>query len=192
MSGRSGDFQADCGRGMFPTDGGTQGKWWTWKFVMVQRSCAWAWQPSSRHRSRSDALSWSDRTSGPRRSHTVRDRRQHRARGPEQSRLDEQGQRHGQTTSTTPARTRYRPTLRTMGRRRRSWRIARATERDSQFNGGTKIDDPDWTGDTSIGDVVNSKTDLCQSYFSFDVVQTGPAGRSRHRLHRRDPLRHQR
>ena len=49
-----------------------------------------------------------------------------------------------------------------------------STGTDTEFDGGTKIDDPDWTGDTGIGNVVNSKTDLCQSFFAFDVVQTGP------------------
>ena len=50
-----------------------------------------------------------------------------------------------------------------------------STGLDSVFNGGTAIDDPDWTDDTRISNVVNSKTDLCQSFFAFDVVQTGPS-----------------
>ena len=62
-----------------------------------------------------------------------------------------------------------------MGRRRHSWRTARAPSSTAAFHGGTAIDDPDWTDDTEISNVVNSKTDLCQSFFAFDVVQTGPS-----------------
>ena len=44
---------------------------------------------------------------------------------------------------------------------------------DSVFTGGTKIDDPTWVGDIETQSV-SDKDDICQSYFSNDVVPSGP------------------
>ena len=44
---------------------------------------------------------------------------------------------------------------------------------DTRFDPGTKIDDPNWTDDTGTGQQVNQKSDLCQSFFAFDVVPAG-------------------
>ena len=44
---------------------------------------------------------------------------------------------------------------------------------DTVFKNSTNIADPDWTGDFATQSVPD-KTDICQSYFASDVIESGP------------------
>ena len=47
------------------------------------------------------------------------------------------------------------------------------SQTDTVFANGTQIDDPDWS-DNHATHSVAQKDDVCQSYFDYNVVQTGP------------------
>ena len=47
------------------------------------------------------------------------------------------------------------------------------SQTDTVFANGTQIDDPDWS-DNHTTHSVAQKDDVCQSYFDYNVVQTGP------------------
>ena len=48
------------------------------------------------------------------------------------------------------------------------------SQTDTVFANGTQIDDPDWS-DNHATHSVAQKDDVCQSYFDYNVVQTGPS-----------------